>query len=342
MSIKSTSDAESELSHLDFDFDDSLMEDSFADIGSIFSFTTRISDNAVSLLSRQINRISKNNVPADRRLLKKLTEKQSVLLVDKISFVLGVTYIWLTTVVMAKFPHLMSLYYSALIVPLVMWRWRVYKLKKHHYFLADLCYFANLLLMVNIFLAPASKVVFVSVFGLINGPVCWAIYAWRNALVFHSVDKMTSIVIHFSGALTLYCIRWLLVPDSTQFLASSYPNITYDPQLPNLSFSISFLEFITIPMLTYLVWQVTYCYLILDLRRDKVNDGTHATSFSWLKSDFLKKNKDESSITKLMHWCGEKHFLKFFMFSQFLFTFVCILPVWLFYNYFWIHTVCLS
>jgi len=33
-------------------------------------------------------------------------------------------------------------------------------------------------------------------FGIANGPLAWATYIFRNSLVFHDVDKMTSVYIH--------------------------------------------------------------------------------------------------------------------------------------------------
>jgi len=33
-------------------------------------------------------------------------------------------------------------------------------------------------------------------FGIANGPLAWAAYIFRNSLVFHDVDKMTSVYIH--------------------------------------------------------------------------------------------------------------------------------------------------
>lgn len=29
-----------------------------------------------------------------------------------------------------------------------------------------------------------------------NGPLLWAIITWRNSLVFHDLDKITSVMIH--------------------------------------------------------------------------------------------------------------------------------------------------
>lgn len=66
----------------------------------------------------------------------KLYAQKTLRLRDKITFVLGVTYIWTTTLVLAGFPNWMSLYYVTTIFPLISIRFFYYKAKKWHYFLA--------------------------------------------------------------------------------------------------------------------------------------------------------------------------------------------------------------
>ena len=73
---------------------------------------------------------------------------------------------------------------------------RYYKYHKigFHYFLADLCYFVNLLLILSIWFFPQSKRLFISTYCLAFGNNAVAIAMWRNSLVFHSLDKVTSYV----------------------------------------------------------------------------------------------------------------------------------------------------
>lgn len=118
----------------------------------------------------------------------------------------------------------------------------------------------------------------------------------------------------------------------------SYPSISYAPTAPTQSYSFSFLEFLMVPMLVYLLWQILYCFVVLDLNRDKVHDGKHVTSFSWLVTDFLKK-KQSSILTQILHYIGEDNYMYFFIFSQFAYTLITILPVYIFYHSFWIHTI---
>ena len=97
-----------------------------------------------------------------------------------------------------------------------------YREKNFHYFLFDFCYFTNILLLIYLWLIPPGPLagnMFVVVFCFANGPVLWAIAFWRNSLVFHSVDKMTSLFIHVSPALTVTTLKWL---DSFSTLLNYY------------------------------------------------------------------------------------------------------------------------
>ena len=73
-------------------------------------------------------------------------------------------------------------------------RWYKYHKTGYHYFLADLCYFVNLLLVLSIWFFPQSKRLFISTWCLAFGNNAVAIAMWRNSLVFHSLDKVTSYV----------------------------------------------------------------------------------------------------------------------------------------------------
>ena len=69
-------------------------------------------------------------------------------------------------------------------------RYYTYHKKGYHYFLADLCYFVNLLCVLSIWVFPQSKRLFISAYCLAYGNNAIAIAMWRNSLVFHSMDKV--------------------------------------------------------------------------------------------------------------------------------------------------------
>mmetsp|Transcript_19835 Transcript_19835/g.50711 ORF Transcript_19835/g.50711 Transcript_19835/m.50711 type:complete len:347 (-) Transcript_19835:291-1331(-) len=98
--------------------------------------------------------------------------------------------------------------YSLLFTLLMPIRFWMYRRVKWHYFMLDFCYFANLALLLFLWVFPSEPRLFLMVFADANGPLAWAIPAWRNALVFHDLDKMTSLYIHIFPMIVTYILRW--------------------------------------------------------------------------------------------------------------------------------------
>ena len=57
-----------------------------------------------------------------------------------------------------------------------------------------------------------------------NGPLLWGIYMWHNSLVFHDLDKMTSVAIHILPPLVTWCLRWY---PSSEFVVCSSAECTF-------------------------------------------------------------------------------------------------------------------
>lgn len=99
-------------------------------------------------------------------------------------------------------------------VVLLSYRWYAYKKERNHYFLFDFCYFCNFLVLLYLWLpeqvlGPTVRGgLFSTCFAMANGPVLCAIVFWRNSLVPHSIDKMTSLFIHVSPTLALSGLKW--------------------------------------------------------------------------------------------------------------------------------------
>eukprot|EP01132_Coremiostelium_polycephalum_P002277 gene2277-2804_t len=58
-------------------------------------------------------------------------------------------------------------------------------------------------------LAPNSRILFCSCFSFMNGPILLAVLPYRNSLVFHSLDKATSVLIHILPSVVTYSLRCL-------------------------------------------------------------------------------------------------------------------------------------
>lgn len=110
---------------------------------------------------------------------------------EKVSFVLGSLNIFISGYLIGAHPAYFYYWYTLQLLFLMPIRFFTYKRIGYHYFIADLCYFVNLLTILTIWVFPHSKRLFISTWCLAFGNNAVAIALWRNSLVFHSLDKVT-------------------------------------------------------------------------------------------------------------------------------------------------------
>jgi len=140
--------------------------------------------------------------------LKKLKKQSFIILKDKLCFFLGVVNIALTQFILFNYPEYFGIYYTVWIIPLLIYRFFIYTSRKWGLFMLDFCYFTNILCLFHLWIYPSSPYLFETTFILSNGPLIWAVVAWRNSLVFHDIDKMTSLFIHVAPPLVTFSQRW--------------------------------------------------------------------------------------------------------------------------------------
>jgi hypothetical protein len=129
------------------------------------------------------------------RLSKKWNDGKAVTLREKISFITGVLNIFISGYLIGAYPEYFHIWYTAQLAFFMPIRYYKYHKIGYHYFLADLCYFVNLLMLLTIWFFPGSKRLFISTYCLAMGNNAVAIAMWRNSLVFHSLDKVTRSVL---------------------------------------------------------------------------------------------------------------------------------------------------
>ncbi|KAB8349846.1 hypothetical protein FH972_023859 [Carpinus fangiana] len=128
------------------------------------------------------------------RLGKRWKEDKTVSLREKISFIAGVLNIFISGYLVGAHPEYFYLWYTIQLAYFYPIRYYTYHKRGMHYFLADLCYYVNFLLVLSIWVFPSSKRLFIATFCLAFGNNAVAIAMWRNSLVFHSLDKVTRFV----------------------------------------------------------------------------------------------------------------------------------------------------
>lgn len=184
------------------------------------------------------------------------------------SFTLSMLTLLLSELFLLSYPDLFKFFYAAMLIPLMIARYIDYKDKKWHLFMFDFCYFINFVSISHIFFFPNSNWLFEALFVLANGPVLFAIIVWRNSMVLHSVDKMTSLFIHAFPPFYTYSYRWLGMFDRVRI------------QSTELTWSAWF----AYPTIVYLAWQFAYLFKTEIVSKHYLDNNSDVeTSLRWLR-----------------------------------------------------------
>jgi len=183
-----------------------------------------------------------------------------------------------------------------------------YRRRSWHYFLFDLCYYVNILNFIFLWIAPGSPALFVACYCLSHGSLALAVPLWRNSLVFHDADKVTSLWIHIYPPLVFTTIRHFYPDAETRFPALK--QLHHLQPLRALAFSCAI----------YLLWQALYWKFVYVDRKEKVESGKRPTSLSYLLAD------QRGGIGKALASVPPERRVLYFMLSQFLFTIITEIP----------------
>jgi len=264
----------------------------------------------------------------DKRIRDHMREVPQVKMIDKISFTFGVLCIcgseWLALRRADWFP----LYYYVIMAILLLWRFVTYSKDKYQLFMLDFCYFVNFSVALQTAFFPANLNWFKANYILCMGPLMFAIIVWKNSLVFHSLDKLTSFFLHAFPPLTVHLFRWGLIPN---------PAIKMEDVITPF-------EMITLPLGLYICWQLGYWTITEGLLRTQLqNDPNLITSLRYLAND--KKNGFRNLCVSLLCSLGlgrpgedlDPDALKsklIFATSQLIYTMITILPApFLYFSY---------
>jgi hypothetical protein len=261
--------------------------------------------------------------------------------IDKVSFCAGVYGLMMTEYIATRAPEKFWLFYAVAMPGVFLARAVYYRMIRWQYFLYDFCYFANASAMMFLWRWKKSATVFRCIFAFANGPVLLAIPLWRNSLVFHSVDKVSSIFVHAMPCLMTWCGRWYGFGDDVNRL--SVRELGAD-----VSVLTGCLDLMVYPMFAYLFWQALYLAKTELIDRVKlVSDPALMTSLRWLASD--RNSSANKYALKMMRGIGlfgadeffdaESIKTKFvFVMLQLGYTIVTFIPIPLCYSNYYVHT----
>ncbi|GJV25345.1 uncharacterized membrane protein-like protein [Tanacetum coccineum] len=162
--------------------------------------------------------------------------------------------------------------------------------EEHESFITkDFCYYANTIFLVMLLFYPRSQKLFMVTFSFAEGPLAWALIVWRCSLVFSSVDKLVSVLIHLLPGVVFFTMCWW---DPVFFEAMHPEGIAQGDswrQIENKSYLCTWL--FTVPLFAYVLWQVLYFLIVNVLRQQRLlKDPEVMTSYRGLSKKAQKAN----------------------------------------------------
>lgn len=209
---------------------------------------------------------------------KRIDKTQKASSTEKIFFSGSVYTIFIFGYLIGNCPQYVHLVYSVLFAILMPIRLITYYKMNYGYYLADLCYYVNLLLILYIWVLPDSQMLYITCCSFSWGTLSFAVITWKNKLVFHSIDKITSTFIHVLPGVVMYVI--------THQLDYNYKFKRFNGSIKLQNWDIMYGIFTT--SLLYFIWQLSYHYFITIRKYDKIKNGK-VTSFEYLRKAFAKK-----------------------------------------------------
>jgi len=153
----------------------------------------------------------------------------------------------------------------------LVYRFFDYHKSNYHYFMLDFCYYMQVFTLLLIWVYPNDVQFFKLFFGLANGPLLFAIIMWKNRVVFHDLDKLTSLFIHIMPPLVSYVYRWCLTPNESSLFA--HMSSQHDLVRSDYIYMVLF----------YALWQFLYWIKVEVVDHQKLQqDATIVTSARWL------------------------------------------------------------
>ncbi|CAL5184738.1 unnamed protein product [Lathyrus oleraceus] len=274
-----------------------------SDIEPTAAARKRLRDRSKEVLSKQAVKIAKR-AEEHESFINKVTHLLNVLGFGGFCFILGAR------------PQDVPLVYCLFYVVFVPLRWIYYRFMKWHYYLLDFCYYANTIFLVYLLFYPKNEKLFLVCFSFAEGPLAWALIVWRCSLVFSSVDKIVSVLIHLLPGLVFFTIRWWN-PETLEAMRpeGASARVTW-PYIEDKSYLCTWL--FLVPLVVYTLWQVLYFLIVNVLRRQRfLRDPEVMTSYRELSKKAQKANNMWWRLSGLL---GDQNRLLMFILLQGMFT----------------------
>ncbi|KAK9805607.1 hypothetical protein WJX72_007502 [[Myrmecia] bisecta] len=258
-----------------------------------------------------------------REVLAKQITPGKILLRDKVAFVLGTVLATLSAYWLGCSPTTFYRAYTIEAVILFTLRFIIYRAKKWHYYMMDFCYVANVLLLVHIWFYPHLAWLHKVTFAFASGPLAWSVVAFRNSLVFHSLDKITSLFLHWVPACLVWTARWH--PDLVELNSKSHA--AREEWL-----NASLWQLVAVPLAPYLTWAVLYYAKIFIVSSNKIKARGYETLYNYSTSN------PRSAITRVVHSVSQPLQPVVYMVLHITYTALTFALCKVWWNSYWAHT----
>lgn len=78
--------------------------------------------------------------------------------------------------------------------------------------MTDFCYVGSAVVNIFLYFLPKNETMFLCAFMFANGCIATSVGAFRNQMVFHKIDNLTSLALHMIPQATLWNLRWTTIP----------------------------------------------------------------------------------------------------------------------------------
>ncbi|EFN52360.1 hypothetical protein CHLNCDRAFT_138776 [Chlorella variabilis] len=277
-------------------------------------------------------REAREEVAAEARLQKmggSLIDPHKIMLKDKLAFVFGVVNVVLTSFWVGRWPSTYYWFWMAKDVVLFTLRYMVYKKKGMHYMMLEYCYAANLAAFYYLIFAPHNAFLRKFCFAVMTGPLMWSIVAMRNSLVFHDGDKITTLMMHASPAISAWCMRW---HPQASWTAGMTP-----AELAAFN-SASWVQMAIVPAALNVVWVAIYYLLIFVIVNKRIQERGYQNMFTAM---VMRPTARKSPLAKLVLSVPQAIQPLAYLGLHTFASWISLVPTKIWFDSYWAHTAIL-
>ncbi|KAI3430418.1 hypothetical protein D9Q98_005013 [Chlorella vulgaris] len=259
-----------------------------------------------------------------------LIDPHKIMIKDKMAFVFGVVNVVLTAFWVGRWPETYHWFWMVKDVVLFTLRYLTYKQKGMHYMMLEYCYAANFVAFYYLFNSPQSAMLRRFSFAIMTGPLMWSIVAMRNSLVFHDGDKITTLMMHASPALTAWCMRW-------------YPQASWTAGMSKAEVadwnSATWAQMALMPAVLNIVWVSSYYLFIFVVVNKRIQERGYQNMFTAM---VMRPSARKSPLARLVLSAPESLRPLMYLGLHTTASWLSLLPTKLWYDNFIAHTAILS